>query len=41
MDNVNKSPYSSLLNMTPHEDNSITTHAGKMTISDIIHEQKE
>ena len=37
---VNNSPQGSLLNMTPHDNYSITIHVRTMTISEISHEQK-
>ena len=38
---VNKSSYVCLVNMTPYDDYSITTHVYTMTISDISNEQME
>ena len=36
LDKVNKSPYGSLLNMTPHEAYSIKIHVCTMTIVSIL-----
>ena len=41
LDKVNKSPYMSLLNMTPHDAYSITIHVRTMSISEISHDKKE
>ena len=38
---VNKFPYESLINMTPHDAYSIIIHERKMTISDISHGKKD
>ena len=41
LDKVNKFPFVRLLNMTPHNTYSITTHLRTMTILYISHEQTE
>ena len=38
---VNKSPWGRLLNMMPHDANSIPIHVRTMTLVDINHKQKE
>ena len=39
--NANKSPWGSLLNMTPNEAYSIPIHVRKTNLVQIIHKQKE